>query len=293
MRLSRHSPCKVNLLLNCLGKRPDGFTELETVFFPVPLFDEIALERRGTGIELTCSHKELPTDGSNLVHKAAAAYLNAAGIAEGVCIHLEKRLPLSAGIGAGSANAAITLLLLNEAFGNPLPISALDTLAARLGSDVNFFLQDRPAIGRGRGEQIEPVSTFAALHEASLLLFHPGFGIATPWAFKELASRFPSALNGTPGRATALVDAMKSLPQSDACKSLYNALEFPALDKYPILRLYQEHLAAHGATGTLMSGSGSTTFAIFPNQRFAETAADSFRSTFGNHGWLQVVRLGS
>src|SRR5882762_2383293 len=108
--VEKSSPCKVNLLLNILGKRPDGFHELETVMQPVNLFDRLQFSRGGTGIHLTCSERSLPTDEGNLVHRAAAAFLEQAGCGEGVRIHLEKRIPLAAGLGGGSGNAAATLL---------------------------------------------------------------------------------------------------------------------------------------------------------------------------------------
>ncbi|HEX7577526.1 MAG TPA: 4-(cytidine 5'-diphospho)-2-C-methyl-D-erythritol kinase, partial [Verrucomicrobiae bacterium] len=117
MRLEKQSPCKVNLLLNILGKRPDGFHELETVLLPVNFCDRLTFERGGHGIELSCSDSMLPTDSKNLVNRAAAAFLPAAKISDGVRIHLEKKIPLAAGLGGGSGNAATTLLALNELFG--------------------------------------------------------------------------------------------------------------------------------------------------------------------------------
>ncbi|MEI8292073.1 MAG: 4-(cytidine 5'-diphospho)-2-C-methyl-D-erythritol kinase, partial [Verrucomicrobiota bacterium] len=146
MRLEKKSPCKVNLLLNILGRRPDGFHELETVMHPVNLCDEMSFERAGSGLQLTCSHPGLPVDSKNLVHRAAAAFLTAAKISDGVKIHLHKNLPLAGGIGGGSANAAVTFSALNELFGSPLPLEKLHELAAALGSDVPFFLHDRPAL---------------------------------------------------------------------------------------------------------------------------------------------------
>src|SRR5712671_358058 len=120
MTLTRQSPCKVNLLLNILGKRADGFHELETVLQPVPWCDELQFERGGTGIQLTCSEPTLPTDSANLVHRAAIAFLHEIGATEGVSIHLRKRIPLAAGLGGGSGNAAHTLIGLNQLFGLPL-----------------------------------------------------------------------------------------------------------------------------------------------------------------------------
>src|SRR3954468_4501026 len=118
--LQKKSPCKVNLLLNILGKRPDGFHELETIMQPVDFCDVLAFERDATGIRLTCSGPTLPVDSKNLVYRAAEKFLAAAGIRDGVRIHLEKKIPMAAGLGGGSGNAATTLLALNDLFGRPL-----------------------------------------------------------------------------------------------------------------------------------------------------------------------------
>ncbi|HEX5399012.1 MAG TPA: 4-(cytidine 5'-diphospho)-2-C-methyl-D-erythritol kinase, partial [Verrucomicrobiae bacterium] len=198
MRLEKKSPCKVNLLLNILGRRPDGFHEIETVMHPVNVGDEMTFERAGHSLQLTCSHPELPTDSRNLVHRAAASFFEMAGIADGIRIHLQKNLPLAGGIGGGSGNAATTLLALNELFGSPLPMEKLRDVAAALGSDIPFFLQNNPALATGRGENIQPLEPFPALRGKAFLLIHPGFGISTPWAYQNLA-RFPDALNGRPG----------------------------------------------------------------------------------------------
>jgi len=290
MRRQRLSPCKVNFVLNILGPRPDGFHELETLFFPVPLHDELTLEDADSGLVLTCSHPELPVDATNLVHRAASAFLNATGIAAGLRLHLEKRLPLAAGLGAGSANAAVTLRLLNDHFSHPLPEARLHELAATLGSDVNFFLQAHPAIATGRGERIQPLPPFAALQGGAVLLFRPGFGISTPWAFRELAD-FPEQRHGQPGRAAAVAELFADGDLAAAGAALYNALEAPVFRKYPILALYQDFLRRHGAFGALMSGSGSTTFALFASSAEAEAAVPKFRRQFGESGWLAVVPL--
>lgn len=286
--LEKKSPCKVNLLLNILGKRPDGFHELETIFHPVNLCDRLAFTRSGHGFQLTCNNPALPTDGSNLIHRAATKFLETAAIQDGVRIQLDKQIPMAAGLGGGSGNAAITLLGLNELFGHPLTEAQLHTLAATLGSDVNFFLQTNPALASGRGEQIQPLAAFPALQGACFLLIHPGFGISTPWAYRELA-RFPAAQQGQPGRAQKLISLLRGNDLPAAGREFYNSLEAPALEKYPILALYQEFFRANGAAATLMSGSGSTTFAIFPNQTSAEAAREKFQAQFGRAGWLAIV----
>jgi 4-diphosphocytidyl-2-C-methyl-D-erythritol kinase len=288
MRLEKNSPCKVNLLLNILGRRADGYHELETVMHPVKFCDVLSFERTSGGVELTCSDARLPVDARNLAHRAATAFLQAAGIAEGARIHLEKRIPLAAGLGGGSGNAATTLLGLNELFGEPLSMEKLHELAAGLGSDINFFLQTGAALATGRGEKIEPLGELAAMRGAVFLLIHPGFGISTAWAYQNLG-RFPEALNGRPGRARQLVSKLQAVSVAAAGREFYNSLESPALEKFPLLALFQEWLRENGAAAMLMSGSGSTTFAIFEKRALAEASLEGFRTKFGETNWTVVV----
>jgi 4-diphosphocytidyl-2-C-methyl-D-erythritol kinase len=286
--MTRKSPGKINLLLNILGKRADGFHELETVLHPVAIFDELTISRQANGIHLTCSDPVLPVDSSNLVHRAATVFLSKTQIKDGVRIHLEKRLPLAAGMGGGSGNAAITLLALNELFGAPLSPVDLEQLAGSLGSDVPFFLQSQPALATGRGEKIQPLGSFRALQGSAFFLIHPGFGISTAWAYQALG-RYPAALNGKAARAQKLISLLEAGDLRTAGTEFYNSLEAPALEKYPLLALFQEFLRAEGAAATLMSGSGSTTFAVARSLAAGEQLAEKFRSRFGTKCWTAVV----
>ncbi len=290
MRIKKKSPCKVNLILNILGKRADGFHELETVMQPVNICDEMTFELAGASLQLTCSNPELPCDSKNLVHRAATAFLAAAQISDGVKIHLQKNLPLAGGIGGGSANAAVTFSALNELFGSPLSVEKLHELSAALGSDVPFFLYDHPALATGRGEQVQALANFPALKGRAFFLVHPGFGISTPWSYQNLA-RFPKDQNGTAGRAEKLVSLLQSGDLAAASAEIYNSLEAPAFDKFPVLKLYKEFLRAQGALVSLMSGSGSTTFAIAENLTAAEQLAEKFKSQFGDNGWMATVAI--
>ena len=290
MHNRRLSPCKVNLLLNVLRRRSDGFHELETVLQPVSINDELEFEHGRSGIELTCSDPRLPVDERNLVHRAGTAFLAETGIVEGARIHLEKHIPMEAGLGGGSSNAASTLLGLNELFDHPLDSAQLQRLAALLGSDVVFFLQDRPAIATGRGELVEWVEPFSVLRGCGLLLVHPGFGISTPWAYRALA-RFPKALQGEPGRAVKLVQSLRANDLSRAVAQFYNSLEAPVLEKYPWLRLSQDFLREEGAVATLMSGSGSTTFALSTSLPQAERLRERLLAKFGSTCWTATVSL--
>jgi len=289
VKLEKESPCKVNLLLNILGKRPDGFHELETVMYPIPVFDRLSFSRGGKGIELTCSDRGLPTDSRNLVYRAAEAFFRATGIKEGVRIQLEKKIPMAAGLGGGSGNAAVTLLGLNELFDRPLGAERIQEIAASIGSDVPFFLQRKPALAVGRGEKIQSLDSFPALHGRAFLLVHPGFGISTPWAYQQLA-RFPDALNGQRGRAQKLISLLRKDKLQNAGHEFYNSLEAPALEKYPLLALFQEFLREKGAEAALMSGSGSSTFAIVKSRAAAEELAEKFKGKFGNNNWIAVVQ---
>ncbi len=288
MRLEKKSPCKVNLLLNILGRRTDGFHELETVMQPVNVCDELAFERSGSGLQLTCNNPELPADSKNLVHRAATVFLAAAKISDGVSIHIQKNLPLAGGIGGGSANAAVTFTALNELFGAPLLPEQLHELAATLGSDIPFFLHDQPALATDRGEKIKLLENFPALRGKAFFLVYPGFGISTPWSYQNL-SRFPDALHGRPGRAAELIAKLQADDLSVVAGDFYNSLEAPAFDKFPVLSLYKNWLQENGAVVSLMSGSGSTTFAITENLPAAERLAEKFKSRFGNNGWMATV----
>ena len=290
MRLEKKSPCKVNLILNILGRRADGFHELETVMQPVNICDEMTFERSSPGVQLTCNNRELPVDSKNLVHRAATAFLAAAKISDGVKIHLQKNLPLAGGIGGGSANAAVTFSALNELFGRPLPPEKLHELAAALGSDVPFFLHDKPALATGRGEKVQTLENFPALRGKAILLVHPGFGISTPWSYQNLA-RFPQSLNGKKGRAEKLISLLRAGDLKMAAGELYNSLEAPAFDKFPALSLNKEYLRGNGALAALMSGSGSTTFAIAENLPAAEALAEKFKSQFGGNGWMAAAGI--
>jgi 4-diphosphocytidyl-2-C-methyl-D-erythritol kinase len=287
--LHKKSPCKINLLLNILGKRTDGFHEIETVMLPVNVCDELIFERGGSGIQLSCSNLGLPTDSKNLVYRAAALFFAASKISDGVKIHLQKNLPLAGGIGGGSANAAVTLIALNELFGSPLSQERLHELAVALGSDIPFFLQSKPALATGRGEKIQPLEDFPALRGKAILLIHPGFGIATPWAYQNLA-QFPESLNGRKGRAAEVISKLQSGDLS-ATADFYNSLEAPALEKFPVLKLFQEFLLANGALAALMSGSGSTTFAICKNVLSAEALLEKFRAQFGQNCWTATSEI--
>lgn len=290
MKVVRQSPCKINLLLNILRKREDGFHELETVMHPVAVHDELEFSETAGGILIEGNHPELKSDPSNLIYRAAESFLAAAKIRSGVYIRHEKRLPIAAGLGGGSANAATTLRGLNELFGLPLSAEQLHEIAARHGSDINFFLQDGPALATGRGECIEPLPPFPALAGRGLVLLNPGFGIPTPWAFRKLADH-PGAITGDATRGRALIAALQDPDPAAAIPRFFNSLEAPVLEKYPLLAVFQDFCRANGALVSMMSGSGATTFAITESPASATELGARFRARFGDSAWCRDLPM--
>jgi len=272
------SPAKINLYLRIIGKRPDGYHELETVMLPLDFGDTMTFESRAVGIELTCDDRRLPTDGRNLVVRAAQLLGHA-----GVKISLQKRTPLAAGLGGGSSNAATTLLTL----GMSESPAHLHALAAQLGSDINFFLAGGAALCRGRGEIVEPI---ACNLSAAILLVNPGFGISTKWAYESWA-KTESRLTVTRPAVSLLTRALADDDLAGVCQSLYNSLEAPSVGKFPVLELLKQAMFAGGAAGAMMSGSGATVFGLFADAAAAERCAVEIRGQFGPSMWTQVTEF--
>ena len=257
------APAKVNLTLRVLGRRDDGFHEIETLMAPITLADRLQINlRNDCGIHLTCSDPSVPSDASNLAHRAAAAFAKHTGLSFGVDIHIEKKIPHGAGLGGGSSDAAAVLVALNRMLETNMPEEQLERLAATMGSDTPFFIRSQPAICRGRGEVIEP---FEGLPTADILLIKPPFPIPTPWAYQAWAnSQKPSA----------------TFQQFHGSIPLMNDLEAPVFSKYLLLPVLKAVLPQHpGVSAAMMSGSGSTIFAILRDS--ADGIEEWIRSEFG------------
>ena len=260
------APAKINLNLSILGKRPDGFHEIESLMVPLTLADTLALELGEPGIAFSCSDATLPCDDSNLVVRAAKAFFESANLAPNVRIHLEKAIPHGAGLGGGSSDAATTLDGLNQLYHGPLAPETLHALAAQTGSDVPFFLARSTALCRGRGEIVEPVPF---PHALPILLIKPNFGVPTPWAY----SRW-SASRELPGVSYA--------QQTFPWGKLVNDLERPVFEKYLLLPILKRWLAQQPETaGALMSGSGSTCFAVLRDAADGPALEARVREAFG------------
>ncbi len=272
------SPAKINLYLRIVGKRPDGYHELETVMMPLDFGDTMTFEPRTSGIELICDDPRLPTDDTNLVVRAVKLVGT-----RGAKITLQKRTPLAAGLGGGSSNAATTLRALNRG----LSQTELHERAAQLGSDINFFLADGAALCRGRGERVEPIRCNLS---AAVLLVNPGFEISTKWAYESWA-KVAQRLTVKPPAVSLLTRALAEDDLDGVCRSLYNSLEAPSVGKFPVLELLKNALRTAGAAGALMSGSGATVFGLFTDTDAAESCALLVREEFGPSIWTAVAHF--
>jgi len=285
--LSLFSPAKINLYLKILGKRPDGYHDLETVMLPLDFGDRITLETQETGITLACDHPGLPTDDSNLAVRAAKLLASQCGVTRGVKITLQKRTPLAAGLGGGSSNAATVLLGLDKLWGLKADPRILHELAASMGSDINFFLAGGAALCHGRGERVTPVPCTLT---AAVLLINPGFGISTKWAYEHWA-RAAAGLTAPLPEVSLLLRALEADDVAAAGRCLFNSLEAPSLRKFPVLKLLTGAMAARGAAGAMMSGSGATVFGLFKEAPAAEACAAQIRADFGPSMWTKVARF--
>jgi len=260
-------PAKINLHLQILSRRHDGYHELQTLFQAVDLWDRLSAtpdER----LSLSCDQPQLTCDEDNLVLRAARALLRLSGAAgRGARLQLEKRIPMQAGMGGGSADAAAALLLLDRLWGLQTPDSEMRKLAMGLGADVPFFLEGGSALGLGRGDRIERIPDIG---ECPVVLLHPPFGISTPEAFAGVGARL------TLPRIGVSLPRLKAVkwPQDNDFGVFVNDLESVVFELHPVLREASSELKEAGARVALLSGSGSTVFGLFEEAREARQAAE-------------------
>jgi 4-diphosphocytidyl-2-C-methyl-D-erythritol kinase len=263
--VTEFSPAKVNLFLAVTGRRPDGYHDLLSVAAPLRWGDELAAEPAGTGAdELDCDDPAVPTDAGNLVLRAAAAFRAAGGGAPALRFVLRKRIPMSAGLGGGSSNAVAALRLLQRQAAAPLAAEALAGLAAGIGADCPLFLAPGPVVMRGRGERLEalPAEAEGRLRGRRILLFKPGFGISTAWAYARLSAR-PEGLPPA-AAAEARLRAWVEARGAPAEELLFNQFELAAFGKYPALPVLLDRLRGDFGLAPRLSGSGSACFALLP-----------------------------
>ena len=282
LRLSIPSFAKINWTLEILGRRPDGYHELRTLLQTIDLADRLVYTRLEQDIEVICDNADVPSDETNLAYRAAVSLRDFTGIKNGVRLNIEKRIPVAGGLGGGSSNAAVTLLVLQRLWNVELKLSDLLRLGSKLGSDVPFFFSGGTCLAVGRGNEVYPLADIDA---EFLLLVNPGIRVETAGVYANLA---PELTNQSPAdkMPLSLETAQASLFTESGRSAaiwawLHNDLEVPVLARHPLLGEIKERLKQSGARGILMSGSGSTIFAIFESEKGRQCAFDDLRGT----GW--------
>lgn len=268
------SPAKINLRLDVLGKREDGYHEIESIMTRVSLYDELTLSvEDGEGLEVACS-EAAPSGEGNIAYRAAKSLLDIFKKPVKVKIEIKKTIPVAAGLGGGSGNAATVLMGLNEILGAGLSKEELMGIGVRLGADVPFFIFERPAIARGIGERLEMVE----LPKMWFVLVNPNIPVSTADVYKGLNQKI-----GLTKRGFDINMSNFNIGVRGVARILHNDLEEVALKMQPEIRTVKESILSSGALGALMSGSGATVFGLFESRKGAEEA---FASLSAMHkGW--------
>jgi 4-diphosphocytidyl-2-C-methyl-D-erythritol kinase len=263
------APAKINLRLEVLRKRDDGYHEIRGIFQKINLADEIEISlTHGTGITLSCSDPELPAGKENLAFKAADLILSQTKRKTGIKITIDKKIPLSSGLGGGSSNAASVLIALNQMLGLNLPLGQIMEMGKRLGADVPFFLFGKTALATGIGEKLQEMFIKPRLF---LVLVNPGIPISTAFAYQRLNRELTKRTNNTINIFTKIEELNDLIPL------LSNDFEEVIFPLYPEIKEIKGRLILEGARGSLMSGSGSTVFGIFGSRKEALGAYQRLR----------------
>jgi len=259
---------KVNLGLKVLGKRPDGYHEIRTVYQTVGLADilQVCISSRDRGTRLECDHQGLSSGRENLVYRAAEVWRQASGFKGGIRLRLEKRIPMGAGLGGGSSDAAVTLLMLEHLTGNHLGFAELARMGAQLGSDVPLFLIGGRVLGCGRGEEVYPLTDLPA---RSCLIAFPGFSVPTAEAYAALDSLLTQS--GEIRRITSL--GKRSPFPLENWGPAENDFEKFVFARWPELAKVKGQLIRAGAETASLTGSGSALFAVFESAQQLSRAA--------------------
>lgn len=268
------SPAKVNLRLNVLGRRPDGYHEIVSLMQMIDLCDEIEVSMKGSGVEVFCDSSDVPDGEGNLAFRAAQAFLEATGQRRGVKVAIKKRIPVGAGLGGGSSNAAVVLLALKRLIKVKASRRLLFQLARGLGADVPFFLFGHCALSRGIGDKLEKARIPYPLW---FVLVYPGISVSTRWAYEQLD--ILRALTHPRIETTIKKTSFRCL--EELVRFLHNDFEEVIIGAYPEIDVARKELIANGAKGVLMSGSGPTVFGLFEDEKGAKAASKKVK----RKGW--------
>lgn len=272
-RAITRSFAKINLTLDVLAKRENGYHDIKTIMQTVSLFDLLILDKTSDGIYISSNLKYLPCNEKNIAYKAAIEFFKATGIESGVKISIHKNIPVAAGLAGGSGNCAAVLTSLNMLFGNPLSRCELMEIGAMLGSDVPYCFDGGTQLAEGRGEILTPVDNMT---NAYILLVKPYINISTPMIYEEIDNTKIIKRPNTDG----MLDALHSGNLYDISKNLCNVMENVTEKMYPIISGIKKKMIMNGALNAIMSGSGPTVFGIFDDYNLAKKSADSFAYQF-------------
>jgi 4-diphosphocytidyl-2-C-methyl-D-erythritol kinase len=268
------APAKVNLQLRVHGRRADGFHDIETLIVPISLADEITVETSlGRTVRISCDDPNVPEGQNNLAAAAAHEYSRHTGLQFGAHIGIRKCIPMGAGLAGGSSDAAAVLIALDAIFQTRLGVEGLEMVAAKVGSDVPFFIRSVPAICRGRGDIIQP---FNVPGKMRLLLLKPPFGVETAWAYKAWAA------------SHALPDGLEDEQDLGGIK-VFNSLERPVFEKFLVLPVMKDWLIRQPEVrAAAMSGSGSTLFAVLKEDTWSPDLEERVKARFGDTLWTAL-----
>jgi 4-diphosphocytidyl-2-C-methyl-D-erythritol kinase len=265
------APAKVNVRLRVVGKRQDGYHLLDTIMVPVSLYDEIEIIKTRAGqkdavaskqLEVTCDHPLVPAGEKNLAYQAARLLLKDKNIRQGVRIHIKKLIPVGAGLGGGSSDAASVLLGLNRLLRLNYSSKELERISLSLGADVPFFIHAVPARARGIGERLTPIKGFPSWW---MIILDPELPVSTAWVYRNFQVKLTK-----PGVNNS-INSLLGSPEKIR-RLLVNDLESVTVRRHPKIGLLKEKLTRTGAMGALMSGSGSSVFGVFNSREGAEQA---------------------
>lgn len=278
--LHKLSPAKVNLHLTVLRKREDGYHDITTLMQRISLYDEMTFASLPSGITVKCPGSNLPEDEGNIVYRAALAYFSYIGYKKGIAITIGKKIPLAAGLGGGSSNAATTLVTLNEMTGESCRREELMKIGKALGADVPFFIFGKTAWATGIGDCLQAAENIPPLW---FLLVNPGFPVSTQMVYESLNLRL------TKGTINYSIPAFKIGTDNNVSEGLKNDLEEVTMTRHPILNQLKKSLLRCGASGALMSGSGPTLFGIFETEEQARNAREELTAKGAGKWWISLA----
>ncbi|MEA2011537.1 MAG: 4-(cytidine 5'-diphospho)-2-C-methyl-D-erythritol kinase [Verrucomicrobiota bacterium] len=280
----REAPAKINLFLKVLDKRSDGYHNIDTFFLPIKdLFDTVEIFlTEDSGISIECNHSTVPIDETNLCVRAAQLFAKVTNISASWHIRLQKRIPVAAGLGGGSSDAAAIIHILKSFYRRQMasyPEEKIKKLLSKLGADIPFFLNPIPSHASGTGDILTPLNIDLRI---PILLINPGFPVSTKWAYKniDLCKQKKDSYIGNIQNYFASKDIKK------ICKNTYNSFDYPLFKKFPILELLSDFLHKNKAATVHISGSGPTLFAIFSSFSDLRKGALNLRKEFGGKMWF-------